>query len=149
MSIESLSIILGADAVFRFLALGYELIGNGIELHHPSARVVMGEFEPERLSLDLEALSPRLRTRLTMAVGCFKEEEQRLESLCAACAVVLDDSLIRLDRLKVESIKYKDVEEGLKKALQGVWPKPDVDALRLRLSKLRIELEGKVSPFLR
>ena len=149
MSVESLDIILTASAVYRFFALGYELVGNGTEIHNPSDSMRVEEFESERLSTGFEGLSHRLRSLQLTTIGCFKREEQCLESLGVACGRVLDDSLIRLDRLKIESIKYHSEPNGLKPALQGVWSKADVDALRLRLAELRLELEGNVEPFLR
>ena len=130
-----------ARPIARFFQLGNSILGLGVEMHN-SSEVALQDLGLDKVHFeDLANVSDMLKTLRNAAIGCLDETDQRLSNLGIACGSVLDDLLVRVDRIKVVSIKHQDDEEPLVQALQRAWPKADVDALRRRLSELRSELE--------
>ena len=128
----------------RFIQFGNSMLVLGIDIHS-SSEMTLEDLGLDKIQVeDLASVSHTLKTLRHATVGCLNEVDQHLANMGTACGSVWDDLLVRLDRLRVESIKYQGDKRTLVQALQGVWSTVDVSALRQRLSELRLELEGLV-----
>ena len=130
--------------IARFVRFGNSMLDLGVDIHN-SGEVTIQALRLDRIQVkDLATMSKTLKTPRYVNIGCLDEMEQRLVNVGSACGMVLDDLLLRVDRLRVESIKHQHDQRTLVQALQKAWSKTDVDALRQRLPELRLELKELV-----
>lgn len=129
---EPLTIIGLVGTIVQFVDFSGKLISKSTELYRSGEGALAENIDTETATTHLVLLNSKLQ-KTTVTTG-----DSALEKLCTSCGAVADDLLVALDKIKVKGIS--DRWKTIRKALQSVWSKEEIEGLERRLAKLKEEL---------
>ena len=120
MSVDPLTALSVAGTIVQFVDFGTKLISRSKELYRSVDRALGVNKELEKIVEDLSKLLVKLQqpVRLKNTSSGNDRDEDALESLCTACRNVADETLKRLEGLKVDrkNGRWKCFGKALKSA---------------------------------
>jgi hypothetical protein len=129
---ETLAIIGLVGNIIQFVDYSGKLISKSTELYRSSEGALAENIDTETATNHLVLLNSKLQNAATTT------GDSALESLCKSCGTVADQLLAALDKVKVKG--KQDKWKSIRKALQSVWSKKEIEELERRLARLKEEL---------
>jgi len=118
--------------IIQFVSFSGELISKSVEIYHSGSGTFKDNASIETATNHLIFLNREIQDSST-SIG-----DERLQRLCASCSAAAEDLLAALDKVKVKGQPSK--WKSIRKALQSVWSKEDIEKLEQRLATLRDDL---------
>jgi hypothetical protein len=137
---ESLSL---AGTALEFARFGIELLSNGRELYKSSQGALSANEKLELATADLRALIAKLRTREKTPETVDDRGPKTFQHVLCSTENAAKELVERLERLKVRSTKSRKLE-SVRKAVESVWTKDEIDALTKKLTGFKDAIETHV-----
>jgi N-terminal domain on NACHT_NTPase and P-loop NTPases len=129
---ETLAIIGLVGNIVQFVDYSGKLISKSTELYRSSEGALAENIDTETATNHLVLLNSKLQ-KAAATTG-----DSTIESLCKSCGTAADQLLAALDKVKVKG--KQDKWKSIRKALQSVWSKKEIEELERRLARLKEEL---------
>jgi hypothetical protein len=129
---ETLAIIGLVGNIVQFVDYSGKLISKSTELYRSSEGALAENIDTETATNHLVLLNSKLQN------SAATTGDSTLESLCKSCSTAADQLLAALDKVKVKG--KQDKWKSIRKALQSVWSKKEIEELERRLARLKEEL---------
>lgn len=127
--------------IVQFVDFSGKLISKSTELYRSSEGALAENIDIEKATNHLVLLNSKLQNAATTT------GDSALDSLCKSCDTAADELLAALDKVKVKG--KQDKWKSIRKALQSVWSKEEIEELERRLARLKEELNLHVTVDLR
>jgi hypothetical protein len=133
-----------AGTVLEFARFGMELLSDGRELYKSPQGVLSANEQLELATADLRALLVKLRSRDRPSATAENEEDKETFQHILHCTEKTAKELVgRLERLKVKGNKRRKWE-SVRKAVQSVWTKDEIECLTKKLKGFKDAIETRV-----
>jgi hypothetical protein len=129
---ETLAVIGLVGNIVQFVDYSGKLISKSTELYRSSEGALAENIDTETATNHLVLLNSKLQN------AAATTGDSTLESLCKSCGTAADQLLAALDKVKVKG--KQDKWKSIRKALQSVWSKKEIEELERRLARLKEEL---------
>jgi hypothetical protein len=129
---ETLAVIGLVGNIVQFVDYSGKLISKSTELYRSSEGALAENIDTETATNHLVLLNSKLQN------AAATTGDSTLESLCKSCGTAADQLLAALDKVKVKG--KQDKWKSIRKALQSVWSKKEIEELERRLARLQEEL---------
>ncbi|KAE9374183.1 hypothetical protein N431DRAFT_481460 [Stipitochalara longipes BDJ] len=131
-----------ASNIVGFIDFASKLISQGHEIYKSTSGALQENVDIEILANDLSLHVKRLKQGNTITAVTF--QEQQLQSLASKCAILADDILLSLNKLKVNvNAKFKSFNSA-GKALRTAWGKKDLEEKMAKLESFRSQLQFSI-----
>ena len=138
---ETLAAIGLVGNIVQFVDFSSKLISKTVQLYRSGDGTLTEITDAETATNHLVLLSNKLKSTANTT------GDPALEDLCRSCNTVAVDFLGALDKLKVQGRQGK--WRSMRKALQNVWSKEEIQEAEKRLASFREELNLHVAVDLR
>ncbi|PMD19918.1 hypothetical protein NA56DRAFT_574848 [Hyaloscypha hepaticicola] len=126
-----------SGTILEFARFGMELLSDGRELYKSSQGALSANEQLELATSDLRALLVKLRSRHRPPVIAQDEkDEETFQRILHRAEETAKELVERLERLKVKGPKSRKWE-SVRKAVQSVWTKDEVEALTKKLERFK------------
>jgi hypothetical protein len=145
---EALAAFSFAGTVLEFSRFGLDLLRDGRELYKSSKGALSANEQIELATGDLRALLEKLRSRRSPQVFppasiAGEENHEAFEHILYEAEQVAAELLGRLEGLKVRERKDRKWE-SVRKAVQNMWSKDEVESLTKKLAGFKEAVETHV-----
>lgn len=149
MSFSGLRELSLAGTIIRTLRLGFEILGNGFEIHSGHSLLLQPELLKSSSILPaLASLSGELKPSADQPIIYEDKSLNLLQDLATKMSRIVGDLVVHLERS--QGTEAKDIrwsEERL--TLQRIWKKEDINALEQRLVWFKDMLVNDIIPALK
>ena len=141
---EALAAFSLAGTILEFARFGIELLSDGRELYKSSQGALSANEQLELATSDLRALLVKLRSRdRPLVIAQDEKDEETFQHILHRAEESAKELVERLQRLKVKGAKSRKWE-SVRKAVQSVWTKDEVEALTKKLERFKDAVETHV-----
>jgi hypothetical protein len=141
---EALTTFSLAGTILEFTRFGIDLLSNGRELYKSSQGALSANHQVELATADLRALLVKLRSRERSAETAEeKDDGETFQHILYGAEKAAKELVERLERLKVKDTKSRKWE-SVRKAVQSVWTRDEIEALTQKLGRFKDALETHV-----
>lgn len=138
---EALTAFSLAGTILEFARFGTELLSDARELYKSSQGALSANEQLELATADLGGLLVKLRSRQRLPATA--EDEKTFQHILNGAEKAAKELVERLKRLKVKGAKGRKWE-SVRKAVQSVWTKDEIEALRKKLEGFKEAIETHV-----
>ncbi|KAE8446759.1 hypothetical protein EG329_011664 [Mollisiaceae sp. DMI_Dod_QoI] len=139
---DPLSALSLAATLVQLVDFTSKIVSKGYHIYNDTDQALPQNVALEYLVTDLQNLNARLHHHDRLS--CATRDEQALEDLSASCAVLADELVSRLNKLKVADDAKHRKWKSFRQALKSVWSKEELDAMAAKLFEYRNQLEFHV-----
>ena len=133
-----------SGTILEFARFGMKLLSDGRELYKSSQGARSANEQLELATSDLRALLVKLRSRHRPPVIAQDEKDgETFQRILHRAEETAKELVERLERLKVKRPKSRKWE-SVRKAVQSVWTKDEVEALTKKLERFKDAVETHV-----
>jgi len=131
-----------ASNVVQLIGFAGTIVSQSMQLYRSSNGALGENVELQTVTEDLMELEERLRFSLKRGNDNEKGagDEKGLEDLISGCVAIARQLLMALEKVKLHGSKHRSWK-ALRKAIQGMWSKSEIESLRNRLDLYKEELE--------
>lgn len=139
MAMDPLSALSLAATLVQLVDFTSKVVSKGYHIYNAADIALPQNAALEYIVTDLQNLNARLKHHESL--GCATKDEQALEDLSTSCAVLANEVISKLNKLKVAGDESHRKWKSFRQALKSVWNKEELDAMAAKLSEYRNQLE--------